>query len=154
MLGQTSRASGCPTGACARALRQWRGRGSRGKSSRCGSSCRCPPGGNDDPLPQGGRWWGTPEWCAARCTGHRRRTRRTAAQVAAKFGGTWEAYGQGRVLVGAGQATVNGVTRTFTAGATGGYYLINLTAAQLAPHYHGRGTQNIVGTFSGRLAKY
>lgn len=72
----------------------------------------------------------------------------TAAQVAAKFGGTWEAYGQGRVLVGAGQATVNGVTRTFTAGATGGYYLINLTAAQLAPHYHGRGTQNITGKWS------
>lgn len=73
----------------------------------------------------------------------------TAAQVMAQFGGTWEAYGQGRVLVGAGQATVNGVTRSFTAGATGGYYLINLTADQLAPHYHGRGTQNIVGTFSG-----
>lgn len=72
----------------------------------------------------------------------------TPEQVAAKFGGIWEAYGQGRVLVGAGQATVNNVTRSFTAGATGGYYLINLTAAQLAPHYHGRGTQEITASWT------
>lgn len=72
----------------------------------------------------------------------------TPEQVMAKFGGTWVAYGQGRVLVGAGSATVSGVTRSFTAGATGGYYQINLTAAQLPAHYHGRGSQNITASWT------
>lgn len=72
----------------------------------------------------------------------------TAAQVAAKFGGTWEAYGQGRVLIGAGNGTdPNGTTQSFTAGNTGGYYSINLTASQLPAHYHGRGNINIAGVF-------
>ena len=40
----------------------------------------------------------------------------TAAKVGADLGGTWEAIGEGRVLIGAG---TNG-TYTFTAGSTGG----------------------------------
>lgn len=64
----------------------------------------------------------------------------TPEQVMAKFGGTWEAYGQGRVLVGAGSGTdPYGTTQTFTAGATGGYYSIKLSAGNLPAHYHGLG---------------
>lgn len=75
----------------------------------------------------------------------------TPAQVAAKFGGTWEAYGKGRVLVGAGSGTdPNGTTQSFTAGSTGGYYSVKLTADKLPAHYHGKGNQNITGNFTAR----
>lgn len=41
------------------------------------------------------------------------------------FGGTWEAFGQGRSLLGAGTGTdVDKVSKTFTAGSTGRYYNI------------------------------
>lgn len=41
------------------------------------------------------------------------------------FGGTWEAFGQGRSLIGAGTGTdVNNVSKTFAGGATGGCYNI------------------------------
>lgn len=64
-------------------------------------------------------------------------TMSTAAQVQAAFGGTWQPYGQGRVLVGAGSGTdAGGVQRSFTAGATGGRYSVILTSAQLAAHEH------------------
>ena len=79
----------------------------------------------------------------------------TPEQVAAKFGGTWEAYGQGRVLIGAGTGTANNVSRSFTAGATGGYYQINLTAAQLPAHYHGLGAISGSASFRFRgVSKY
>lgn len=50
-------------------------------------------------------------------------TEDTVAKVQAKFGGTWEAFGQGRTLVGMGS---NGTTNYSTVAATGGQETINL----------------------------
>ena len=53
------------------------------------------------------------------------------------FGGTWEAYAQGRVLIGVGQGTdANGVKKTFNAGATGGEYEHTLTVGEMPSHSH------------------
>ena len=53
------------------------------------------------------------------------------------FGGTWEAYAQGRVLIGVGQGTdANGVKKTFNAGATGGEYEHTLTVGEMPIHSH------------------
>lgn len=53
------------------------------------------------------------------------------------FGGTWEAFGQGRVLIGAGEGTdANGVKKTFNVGATGGEYEHKLTTAEIPSHNH------------------
>jgi microcystin-dependent protein len=59
--------------------------------------------------------------------------------------GTWEAFGEGRVLVGkAGSGTFN------TAGATGGVETVTLTAAQsgLPAHTHGDGFNTSAGKVS------
>lgn len=53
------------------------------------------------------------------------------------FGGTWEAYAQGRTLIGNGTSD-----QTFTAGATGGASTHTLTTAQMPSHTH---TQNSHG---------
>ena len=53
------------------------------------------------------------------------------------FGGTWEAYAQGRVLIGAGTGTDSRSERkTFAAGSTGGEYNHQLTVGELASHNH------------------
>ena len=53
------------------------------------------------------------------------------------FGGTWEAYAQGRVLIGVGEGTdANGVKKTFNAGATGGEYEHTLTVGEMPKHSH------------------
>jgi len=53
------------------------------------------------------------------------------------FGGTWEAYGQGRTLVGVGTGTdSNSTSQSFDAGQTGGAYTHTLTTAQLPIHDH------------------
>lgn len=49
------------------------------------------------------------------------------------WGGTWETYGAGRVLVGAGQL---GGGSNYTAGATGGEEKHQLTTEELASHTH------------------
>jgi len=72
----------------------------------------------------------------------------TVDQVKVKLGGTWEVYGQGRVLVGKGS---NGTT-TYTAGATGGSESIStkLTEANLPSHTHSfTPTGTIKSTFTG-----
>ena len=77
----------------------------------------------------------------------------TPEQVAAKFGGTWEAYGQGRVLIGAGSGTdPYGTTQSFTINSTGGYYSVKLTGTNVPAHYHGRGSQEIAGRMGGVVA--
>lgn len=53
------------------------------------------------------------------------------------FGGTWEAYAQGRVLIGAGTGTDSrSEQKTFAAGSTGGEYNHQLTVGELASHNH------------------
>ena len=59
------------------------------------------------------------------------------------FGGTWEAFGQGRVLIGAGEGTdTNSVKKTFTGGATGGEYEHKLTTAEMPVHNHTASTNS------------
>lgn len=102
----------------------------------------------------------------------------TPAQVAAKFGGTWEAYGQGRVLVGAGKGNDGVTEKTFTSGATGGLYSVVLASSQIpahdhnividnngnhshtvtidsaGSHTHGPGTYRITGTYTATQLTY
>ena len=53
------------------------------------------------------------------------------------FGGTWKAYAQGRVLIGAGTGTDSrSEKKTFAAGDTGGEYNHQLTVGELATHSH------------------
>lgn len=54
------------------------------------------------------------------------------------FGGTWQAWGAGRVPVGVGQGTdINNAVENFESSELiGGEYLHTLTEAQLAAHYH------------------
>ena len=61
--------------------------------------------------------------------------------------GTWESYGQGRVLVGAGQGS--GLSN-YTAGSTGGEEKHKLTTEELASHMHNSTTSwtSLVGYFS------
>lgn len=51
-------------------------------------------------------------------------------------GTTWERYAAGRVLMGAGTYTENGVTYTYTNGATGGEVKHPLTADEMPSHSH------------------
>lgn len=74
----------------------------------------------------------------------------TETNPADYFGGTWEAYGQGRTIIGAGTGTdTNSTSQTFAAGSTGGEYKHTLTIAEAPSHTHTRGTMNITGSFTG-----
>ena len=57
----------------------------------------------------------------------------TAEAVAARFGGTWEAYATGRTLIGMGS---NGTNNYTTIGATGGSSTNTLSTANLPVHNH------------------
>lgn len=58
-------------------------------------------------------------------------------------GTTWEAYAQGRVLIGAGTGTDSrSEKKTFTAGSTGGEYNHQLTVGELASHTHSASSNN------------
>ena len=59
-------------------------------------------------------------------------TLNTADKVKNIYGGNWEAFGAGKVLVGAGS---NG-GRSFTAGSTGGEYTHTLTTNEMPSHNH------------------
>ena len=59
-------------------------------------------------------------------------TLNTSDKVKNIYGGTWEAFGAGKVLVGAGS---NG-GRNFTAGSTGGEYAHTLTINEMPDHNH------------------
>lgn len=53
------------------------------------------------------------------------------------FGGTWQQFGQGRMLVGVGTGTdVNGQSRTFSSQITGGEYTHALTIDEMPAHNH------------------
>ena len=61
----------------------------------------------------------------------------TASDVAKKFGGTWETYGSGRTIIGAGTGTdSNSLSQTFKAGETGGEYKHTLTISEMPSHNH------------------
>lgn len=59
-------------------------------------------------------------------------TLNTADKVNKFYGGTWQAFGAGRVLIGAGS---NG-GYSFSAGSTGGEYAHTLTTAEMPSHTH------------------
>ena len=66
-----------------------------------------------------------------------------SANPSTYLGGTWEAFGQGRVLIGAGEGTdANSVKKTFTGGATGGEYEHTLTTAEMPAHNHTASTNS------------
>ena len=52
------------------------------------------------------------------------------------FGGTWQAYGQGRTLIGAGTGNDGSTSMSFTAGSTGGEYKHLLTTSEMPSHTH------------------
>ena len=53
------------------------------------------------------------------------------------FGGTWEAYSQGRTLIGAGTGTdTNNTQKTFSVTETGGEYTHTLTTNEMPSHSH------------------
>lgn len=68
-------------------------------------------------------------------------TLNTADKVKNIYGGNWEAFGAGKVLVGAGS---NG-GRSFTAGSTGGEYEHTLTEAEMPSHSHSSSMHNTNG---------
>lgn len=52
------------------------------------------------------------------------------------FGGTWEAFGQGRVLIGAGTGNDGNTSLSFPAGFTGGEYKHYLVKSEIPSHSH------------------
>ncbi|WP_337997153.1 phage baseplate protein [Oleispirillum naphthae] len=67
--------------------------------------------------------------------------------------GTWEAIGQGRVLIGVGTGSDGTASRTVAAGETGGEYAHALTEAENGPHAHA-GTAASAGAHSHTLPIY
>lgn len=68
-------------------------------------------------------------------------TLNTADKVKNIYGGKWEPFGAGKVLVGAGS---NG-GRSFTAGSTGGEYEHTLTTNEMPSHTHSSSMHNTDG---------
>lgn len=68
-------------------------------------------------------------------------TLNTADKVKNIYGGNWEAFGAGKVLVGAGS---NG-GHSFTAGNTGGEYEHTLTVDEMPAHSHSSSMHNTNG---------
>lgn len=52
------------------------------------------------------------------------------------FGGTWEPFAEGRVLIGAGQGDDGTTSMSFTAGSTGGKYQHTNTLEEMVAHSH------------------
>jgi len=70
----------------------------------------------------------------------------TPTNPSSYIGGTWESYGQGRTLIGAGTGTdSNNTSQLFKVGATGGEYTHTLTVAEMPSHAH-IFSRNYVGT--------
>ena len=68
------------------------------------------------------------------------------------FGGTWEAFAPGRVLIGAGQGNDGTTSMSFTASSEGGKFNETLTIDQIPSHSHEQvvvaDTHNNTGTRS------
>ena len=68
------------------------------------------------------------------------------------FGGTWEAFGQGRVLIGAGTGNDGSTSLSFIAGGTGGEYKHKLSVSEMPSHTHTQNAHNhTVGAHSHGL---
>ena len=67
------------------------------------------------------------------------------------IGGTWESYGEGRTLIGAGTGTdANNTQKIFGIGEIGGEYTHTLTVAEMPSHSHkGLYGGDVPGTTSG-----
>ena len=62
------------------------------------------------------------------------------------FGGTWQSFGEGRTLIGAGTGTdINSTSQTFTANDTGGEYTHKLTTSEMPSHSHSMSTSGTDG---------
>ena len=59
-----------------------------------------------------------------------------SANPSSLFGGTWEAYGQGRTLIGAGTGNDGSTSMSFTASSTYGEYKHKLTVNEMPAHIH------------------
>ena len=77
----------------------------------------------------------------------------TVAKVEARFGGTWEAFGAGRTIVGVGTGTdANSTNKTFAINEIDGEYTHQLTTTEMPSHAHSIGVQaygSITGYSSG-----
>lgn len=61
------------------------------------------------------------------------------------FGGLWEKFGEGRVIIGSGEGTdANEESQSFTAGDTGGEYEHTLITDEMPSHTHG--SKTLTGT--------
>ena len=68
------------------------------------------------------------------------------------FGGTWESYGEGRTLIGAGSGTdANNETVDFAEGSTGGEYRHTLLVEEMPSHNHQSGTEALYNNFGGGI---
>lgn len=75
-----------------------------------------------------------------------------SADPSTLFGGTWEAFGQGRVLIGAGTGDDGSTSLSFTAGGTGGEYKHTLSVSEMPSHTHTQNAHNhTVGAHSHGL---
>lgn len=61
----------------------------------------------------------------------------TGTNPGTQFGGTWEQFAQGRVLIGAGTGNDGSTSMTFTALGEYGVYDVTLTKDQMPSHSHG-----------------
>lgn len=60
----------------------------------------------------------------------------TGVNPGTRYGGTWEPFAPGRVLIGAGTANDGSTSMTFTANGEGGTYTETLTIDQIPSHNH------------------
>jgi hypothetical protein len=60
----------------------------------------------------------------------------TGTNPGTQFGGTWEQFAPGRVLIGAGTGNDGSTSMTFTANGEGGTYAETLTTDQIPSHNH------------------
>lgn len=79
----------------------------------------------------------------------------TGTNPGTQFGGTWEPFAPGRVLIGAGTGNDGSTSMTFTALSVGGEYYHKLTADENGKHKHAQtlGTDNaVVGGYNDAYA--
>lgn len=75
-----------------------------------------------------------------------------SANPSTLFGGTWEAFGQGRVLIGVGTGNDGSAGLSFAAGDTGGEYRHKLSVSEMPSHTHiQKAHTHMVGAHNHRI---